>query len=35
MFIVETNALSDGIDIVLTQQGRPIAFMSHALGISK
>ena len=34
-FIVQTDALSDGINTILTQQGRPIAFMSHTLGISK
>ena len=34
-FTVETNAFGEGIGVVLTQQGRPIAFMSRALGVAK
>ena len=34
-FIIETNASGDGISVVLTQQGHPIAFMSQALRITK
>ncbi|KAL6329661.1 hypothetical protein AAG906_026392 [Vitis piasezkii] len=34
-FTVETSASREGIDAVLTQQGRPIAFMSQALGVAK
>ena len=34
-FIIEIDALGDRIDTVLTQQGKPISFMSHTLGISK
>ena len=34
-FTVETNASREGIGTILTQQGRPIAFMSRALGAAK
>ncbi|RVW63028.1 Retrovirus-related Pol polyprotein from transposon 17.6 [Vitis vinifera] len=33
--IIESDASGDGIGVVLTQQGKPIAFMSRALGVSK
>ena len=35
VFTVETDASGDGIDTILTQQGKPIAFMSKALGVAK
>lgn len=34
-FVIELDALGDGIGTVLSQQGKPIAFMSRALGVSK
>ena len=34
-FTIESNVSGDGIDTILTQQDKPIAFMSRALGVSK
>ena len=34
-FTMETDVSSDGIEEVLQQQGKPIAFMSLALGVWK
>ena len=35
VFTVETDASCDGIGTILSQQGKPIAFMSKALGVAK
>lgn len=32
-FIIKTDASNDGINIVLTQQAKLVAFMSKALGV--
>ncbi|XP_034708944.1 uncharacterized protein LOC117931996 [Vitis riparia] len=34
-FTIETDASGNGIGVILTQQNRPIAYMSRALGITK
>lgn len=34
-FTIETDASGDRIGVVLTQQGKPIAFMSRTLGLTK
>lgn len=34
-FVIESDASGNGIGVVLSQQGKPIAYMSRALGVSK
>jgi hypothetical protein len=34
-FTIETDASSEGIGAMLSQQGKPVAFMSRALGVTK
>ena len=34
-FIIEIDASGEGIGAVLSQQGKSIAYMSHALGVTK
>ena len=34
-FTIKSDASGEGTGAVLTQQGKPIAFMSRALGVSK
>lgn len=34
-FVIQTDALGDGIGAILTQQGKPLAFLSRSLGITK
>ncbi|CAA7051508.1 unnamed protein product [Microthlaspi erraticum] len=34
-FIIQTDASGDGIRAILSQQGRPIAYMSRSLGVAK
>lgn len=34
-FTIETNTSDEGIGVVLSQQGKPVEFMSQALGVTK
>jgi len=34
-FTIETDASGKGIDVVISQQGKPIAYMSRAFGVTK
>lgn len=34
-FTIESDASKEGIGVVLSQEGKPIAYMSRAIGVSK